>query len=688
MSSDSISTIEVSYILNGGQAHTSKSSVTPSRLSRRDLKRWRLSEKNKIQLLGLFFAGVLAYFNGQLFFGETTTYLLLFSRAVGVMVSLLGVVISLHISISVAPHCTPAHIMVIQYIFYQINNMMGLYYRMRMEQDSRDCAGSQERFLLRQMKLRGQCEYGRDHHFNSVKSVADFRSRHPLTGFAHYEKYMARAAAGEPNVVIPGVPSRLGITSGTTGKPKLIAISKERNVAFLFKIMPSIFRMVYRELTPLLSPVQKKCLLYVHHDAPKSEGGIPIGPTTMLVLPDILHRIQFSTPPAGMRLTNERQALYIHALFALRDRCIGNLGGIFCSTMFTFFQSLEADWCSLVNDLRHGRIASHIGLDDDVQAQLESELDPEPERADELEREFRKGFEGIARRIWPHLHAVWAVATGAMVVYARRLEAKYTKGIQIISSAYSSTEATVAVLYQAQGLHSTYMMLPSDIFCEFIPVEHSHEDQPETLLAEEVEVGQCYELVMTTVDALYRYRNGDVIRITKFHNKTPIFEFQYRTGEVLNVRCEKTPEASIASAIHATIQAWGDLSLVDFSAAESPIYEEALDITKWSSFGYYVIFIEVEDPFVKFGKGMKKREQFAADLEANLRVSAHRYNYYRANNAIDPVKVIFLQPEGVNDLRKYILERSTAHSQQLKLPHKLRKTEWIRVLCDRELPLE
>ena len=45
---------------------------------------------------------------------------------------------------------------------------------------------------------------------------------------------------------------------------------------------------------------------------------------------------------------------------------------------------------------------------------------------------------------------------------------------------------------------------------------------------------------------------------------------------MLNVRAEKTPEASVAGAIQATLESWKGLTLVDFSAAESPLYEEAM----------------------------------------------------------------------------------------------------------------
>lgn len=56
----------------------------------------------------------------------------------------------------------------------------------------------------------------------------------------------------------------------------------------------------------------------------------------------------------------------------------------------------------------------------------------------------------------------------------------------------------------------------------------SSQDQPDTLLAEEVTVGSYYEVVITSIDGLYRYRMGDVVRVTGFYNKTPLLEFGHR----------------------------------------------------------------------------------------------------------------------------------------------------------------
>ena len=45
---------------------------------------------------------------------------------------------------------------------------------------------------------------------------------------------------------------------------------------------------------------------------------------------------------------------------------------------------------------------------------LDSLLKPDKKRADELKDEFAKGFNGIVKRIWPHVNLVLACSTGIL----------------------------------------------------------------------------------------------------------------------------------------------------------------------------------------------------------------------------------------------------------------------------------
>ena len=69
----------------------------------------------------------------------------------------------------------------------------------------------------------------------------------------------------------------------------------------------------------------------------------------------------------------------------------------------------------------------------------------------------------------------------------------------------------------------------ADLFmCFSFSFSNSLEDNPKTLLIDEIEADKNYELVLTTTTGLYRYRNGDVIRIKGFHDKCPVYRMKYR----------------------------------------------------------------------------------------------------------------------------------------------------------------
>ena len=53
-----------------------------------------------------------------------------------------------------------------------------------------------------------------------------------------------------------------------------------------------------------------------------------------------------------------------------------------------------------------------------------------------------------------------------------------------------------------------------------------------------VEIGKEYKLVVTTYAGLYRYRVGDILRVTRFPNTTPQFKFVQWKGMLLTLNAE------------------------------------------------------------------------------------------------------------------------------------------------------
>ena len=128
----------------------------------------------------------------------------------------------------------------------------------------------------------------------------------------------------------------------------------------------------------------------------------------------------------------EREALYAHLLFGLADPYLGMLEANFISMVHTAFVELEKKWPSLVQDIELGRVDPELDIPEDVRRRLDALLTPDPGRAAILKVEFQKGFEGIAKRIWPQLNLVLAVDSGSFDIYGRQMRDHYTKGKRVV----------------------------------------------------------------------------------------------------------------------------------------------------------------------------------------------------------------------------------------------------------------
>ena len=69
--------------------------------------------------------------------------------------------------------------------------------------------------------------FGKDHHFDKIKSYKDFKKQVPIRDYEGLKNYADRVVAGEPNVLWKGKPIYFGKTSGTTSGTKYIPLTKE-----------------------------------------------------------------------------------------------------------------------------------------------------------------------------------------------------------------------------------------------------------------------------------------------------------------------------------------------------------------------------------------------------------------------------------------------------------------------------
>ncbi|KAF8661995.1 hypothetical protein HU200_056583 [Digitaria exilis] len=144
----------------------------------------------------------------------------------------------------------------------------------------------------------------------------------------------------------------------------------------------------------------------------------------------------------------------------------------------------------------------------------------------------------------------------------------YSGGLPIISVMYASSDSECTVGINLRPLSTV-----------------SHQQLVELA---DVEVRREYELVVTTYAGLSRYRVGDVLRVTGFHNGAPRFRLVRRVNVVLSVDTDKTVEAELQRAVDRASSA---LLLRRHAGAAVLDYTSRACVT--SVPGHYVIYWEL-----------------------------------------------------------------------------------------------
>ena len=106
---------------------------------------------------------------------------------------------------------------------------------------------------------------------------------------------------------------------------------------------------------------------------------------------------------------------------------------------------LQERWEELVNDIEYGGLSTSLELDGGVRLALEKLLEPDPSRAAELRSQFSDGFQGVALRVWPHLHLALTVDSGSHQIYGELLRQHYCKDLPFYSPFYAATEGNASL---------------------------------------------------------------------------------------------------------------------------------------------------------------------------------------------------------------------------------------------------
>ncbi|XP_069607906.1 GH3 domain-containing protein [Ranitomeya imitator] len=503
-------------------------------------------------------------------------------------------------------------------------------HRENLERDTCNARDIQEKLLLETLEKHQNTEYGLKYNFQNLRDVSSFQKQHPLTQYTDYKDYLQRTSQGEENVLVQGRPSALVATAGTSGNRSMVPIS-HKSAAERFHQGTAVYLEIINNTFP--GALEKGFKFTFPPIAAHSDAGIPIIPCPSTFSSSFLK--DFSCPPVPVHPTmSYHEILYTKLLFSLRDPDINMLEANFFWLLRYMFSILEDSWESLVTDIQKGRLSTELKVPLEIRKQIEDMLVPDALRASELRSQLQKGFNGIVKRLWPKLQVILAMESGGSDLDHQILQDGVCHGIPVYSPIYCTAEGLNGVNIWPREDVPRYVLCPRSVFFEFIPVDISDQEQPTTLCIQDVSADNAYELVITNRNGLYRYRLGDVVQVTGFHNQSPIVTFLYRKSQTLNVRGERISERDFYKTLRSTVNMWSGAALLNYCCLESTV----LGPLSGGSDPHYEVFVAL--------KGVRNlTEDQRYKLDQTLQEHFPVYKSFRFKGSIGPVRVHLTTPK-------------------------------------------
>ncbi|MBS2007127.1 MAG: GH3 auxin-responsive promoter family protein [Cyanobacteria bacterium SZAS TMP-1] len=526
-------------------------------------------------------------------------------------------------------------------------------------------AQAQAEKLLKIIRANEETAFGADHKFKNISSVKDFQAQVPIRDYEGFRPYIDRATQGEKKILTAAEPLMYATTSGTTGLPKYIPVTpgyiKEFRLAsvvsgyHLLKNYPQIAGGVSLSVA---SPAEEG----------KTKGGTPYGAISGMLFQSEPHLIKkyISPIPYEVYLISDYETRYYTLLRLALVMPVSFFYTLNPSTISLLCRKLQTYGSALVDDIRAGTITPPAGgkLDGRTINALQKYLKPAPERAKVLSSLLAAG-EFYPHKIWPTLSLVSCWTKAAASFYLADFP-QYFGSVPVCDITYGASEGRGTV-FMGPGLQ---VLAIQSHFFEFVAEEEMENENPKALLAHEVQVGRNYFILFTTSGGLYRYNINDVVKVTGFHNATPLLEFQYKGGNISSFTGEKITELQVTAAVRRAAEA-GDQRLRFFTV-----------IPTFKPEPHYQVWAEPElDGLSEADQDWAK--SLGLRIDEQLAVENSEYKVKRDSLRLAPMQVRLLNSGSYERFRKFLTGQGVADAQ-IKVSH-LNPKEEVRKHFEAEL---
>ena len=303
--------------------------------------------------------------------------------------------------------------------------------------------------------------FGKDHHFDSIKTHEDFVNQVPIRDYEAIKPYIERVVAGEAHVLWKGKPEYFAKTSGTTSGVKYIPITK-----------PSIEAQV--------NASRNAILLYIHET-----GKSQFVDGKMIFL-------------QGSPILNKKNGINVGRLSGISAHYVPKY--LQKNRMPSWETNCIEDWETKVNAIVEETVNENMtviaGIPSWVQMYFEK-----------LQQKTGKKIGDIFKNF--NLFIFGGVNYEPYRAKFENLIGRKVDSIEL----YPASEGFFA--YQdKQNEKGMLLQLNSGIFYEFIKVDEFFNETAKRITIKDIEIGVNYVLIISTNAGLWGYNIGDTVQFT------------------------------------------------------------------------------------------------------------------------------------------------------------------------------
>lgn len=457
----------------------------------------------------------------------------------------------------------------------------------------RDLKEIQEQILFSIINRNKDSEFGKQHDFEGIRSISQFRNRVPVQNYHSLQTAIERMMEGELNILTSDDVFLYAKSAGQTGNPKFIPYTRELFEEFQRGTTPMLFDLLSRN--PEIANGKSYWSLgpsYLPHETTFS--GISIGQEGRVDFLLSYDRTFFKEH--ALIYDDLKNASHEDYLLQTSKRLLEE------EELSIMFFRCPLALIELLHYIAHECSSWSLSLSSAARHRLQLFLD-----------QGKKNFS----LLWPKLCCIFCNMEGAAAFYFPFLDERFSN-VTFVSREISSIEGIISVPF---GGHRDTLLAGSCHFYEFQDLEGKVVG-PEALLR-----GFIYIPIITTSGGLYRYFTGDLVEVTGHSEQLPLLRYvgRYREEDLCD---EGITEERLIKTI--------ELLMVEFSYRPHFHFVSPYQGQK----NGYIYFLETEQNI--------DRQLLEARFE-ELLLEYHHYNMSRLVGDLAPIKVKFIQ----NGWRQY-----------------------------------